>query len=94
MTTLAYESHSLTPDRHRLDAIERIALGILTLGLLAMLAGLLFAKATTPEVFTQRLWNALVVADGVAVPAATLTLRPLEYAVHEFHPTIDCVAVT
>lgn len=68
MTTLAYESHSLTPDRHRLDAIERIALGILTLGLLAMLAGLLFAKATTPEgtraVWLTGAWSA-VIGGGV-----------------------------
>ena len=35
-------------------------------------------KATTPDVFTHKFWNALFVAEGVAVPAAIFTLRPLE----------------
>ena len=64
MTPLAYESHSLTPDRHRLDTIERTALGILTLGLLAILAGLFFAKATTPDgtraVWLTGAWSAVI----------------------------------
>ncbi len=48
MTTLAYESHSLTPGTNRLSLVEKLSLAALTLGLLAMLAGLfLVSKATS-----------------------------------------------
>lgn len=47
MTTLAYESHSLVPDKNRLTLVEKLSLAVLTLGVLAMVAGLfLVSKAT------------------------------------------------
>lgn len=47
MTTLAYESHSLTPGTHRLGIGERIGLAIFALGLLVLVSAAFLAKSST-----------------------------------------------
>jgi ferredoxin-type protein NapH len=69
MTELVYESHSLTtPDRQQLSLVERLALAVLTVGLLAIFSGLFLAKDSTPfgtrAVWLTGAWLA-VIGGGV-----------------------------
>ena len=54
MSTLAYESHSITPGTHRLGIAERIGLGRLALGLLKLVSAAFLAKASTES--TRAVW--------------------------------------
>jgi Pyruvate/2-oxoacid:ferredoxin oxidoreductase delta subunit len=57
IANLSYESHSLTPDKQRLDVLEKIGLGLFGIGLLILAAGLF--TATDISSAARTLWLSL-----------------------------------
>lgn len=72
MTPLDYESHSLTPDKHRLSGLEKLGLALFGIGLMLLAASLFTAFGLS--VITRALW--LVLAwGGIVIGGLLYVLR-------------------